>query len=153
MQLVLLRETHQELVERAARWVTKHCRCHVVLQEFKCFAAEIPDVIGFSNYRSVVVECKVSHSDYLADLKKPHHQKVQKLGNLHYYLTLPGLIQPQELVNGWGLLYAQPHKIEKIQECVPNRRLEVKNEEWYLMYSLMRRAAGHQLLDTILKPF
>jgi hypothetical protein len=58
------------------------------------------------NDGSIVLEAKVSRADFLADAKKPHRQPGKGLGRWRYYLCPEGLISPDELPLGWGLLYA-----------------------------------------------
>ena len=65
--------THKELSDRAMRWLHGTMRCHPVFAGLAS-CAEVPDAIGWtSRYQfrgSIVVECKTSHSDFLADKKK-----------------------------------------------------------------------------------
>lgn len=65
--------THDELCERAIRWLRGTRRCNPVFS--RCAScAEIPDAIGWSSSfsweGSTVVECKTSLSDFYADQKK-----------------------------------------------------------------------------------
>ena len=52
---------------------------------------------------TVLVECKVSRSDFLADKAKPHRH-VGGIGNWRYYMAPEGLISPNELPEKWGLV-------------------------------------------------
>ncbi|HSB76357.1 MAG TPA: hypothetical protein VLC12_11955 [Terriglobales bacterium] len=74
----------------------------------------MPDAIGWKGKcRSVVVECKVSRADFLADRAKPFRQDPQiALGCERYYLAPAGLIAPGELPPGWGLLECAGRKVE-----------------------------------------
>ena len=65
--------THDELCERARRWLSGTRRCHPVFSQ--CASCEeIPDAIGWSSAwgwkGSTVIECKTSVSDFRADKKK-----------------------------------------------------------------------------------
>ena len=63
--------THAQLVERAVRWLRAY-RCGVVLSEQACVSGEMPDAIGWKRAsHSVLVECKVTRADFLADRGKP----------------------------------------------------------------------------------
>lgn len=108
--------THAELCTIAVKWLKRPNSsnghgCHVAVSEVRSgWSGEIPDAIGFRQAGftphdgSVVVEVKVSRSDFLADKKKPH--RVQGgLGNWRYYMCPEGMIQPDELPEGWGLLW------------------------------------------------
>src|SRR5437899_7587554 len=55
--------------------------------------------------RSVVLECKVSRADFLADANKPFRLKPEEgLGCERFYMAPAGVIGLEELPAGWGLL-------------------------------------------------
>lgn len=100
--------THDDLVKIAHRWVLKNGSCGVAFKELTTGSSnEIPDVIGFGAWKhSVLVECKVSRSDFLSDRKKPFRINPSLgMGLLRYYCCPTGLIKPEELPEGWGLIY------------------------------------------------
>ena len=94
--------THAQLVERAVRWLRAY-RCGVVLSEQACVGGEMPDAIGWKRAcHSVLVECKVTRADFLADRAKPFRQTPEKgVGSERYYLTLSSLVKAEELPTGW----------------------------------------------------
>ena len=62
--------THPELVEYAVGWLRGY-RCGVILSEQACVSGEMPDAIGWKRAsHSVLVECKISRADFLADRDK-----------------------------------------------------------------------------------
>lgn len=74
--------THASLCQLAVSWLKRpHSRqgpgCQVAITESKCgwLDGEIPDAIGFRAgvfaEASVLVECKLSRGDFLADKKNP----------------------------------------------------------------------------------
>jgi hypothetical protein len=69
---------------------------------------EIVDAIGLKTAEgteTVVIEVKVSRSDFLADKKKPFRQQSELgMGNYRYYMAPEGLINASELPPKWGLL-------------------------------------------------
>jgi hypothetical protein len=68
---------HALLVRRAVEWLRRY-RCGVVLSEQACVSGEMPDAIGWKRAcHSVLVECKISRADFLADRNKPFRQKPQ----------------------------------------------------------------------------
>src|SRR5256885_350877 len=97
--------THTQLVERAVRWLRAY-RCGVVLSEQVCVSGEMPDAIGWKRAcHSVLVECKVTRADFLADRTKPFRLKPgQGVGCERFYLAPVDLIRSEELPVGWGLL-------------------------------------------------
>jgi len=113
---------------------------------------EIPDVIGFSAYRSILIECKVSRADFLRDKRKPHRNYIRALGNLRYFLTLPNVACPEDIKNGWGLLYATDKEITEVKESEYFGDDSVKAGEWSILYSIVRRLNKRGYLKDIQQP-
>jgi hypothetical protein len=115
--------THAQLVERAVRWLRVY-RCGVVLSEQACVSGEMPDAIGWKRAsHSVLVECKVTRADFLADRDKPFRRKPEQgVGSERFYLTPPGLVKIAELPAGWGLLELRRGRIEMVQASAKNLR-------------------------------
>jgi hypothetical protein len=89
---------------------------------------EIPDAIGWLRSGiSLLIECKASRGDFLSDAVKPSRRsgkagvsggpepsnaeppikpprKTEGLGAYRFYLAPSGLLHPDELPEGWGLL-------------------------------------------------
>lgn len=105
--------THAQLVEKAVRWLRCY-GCGVVLSEQACASGEMPDAIGWKRAcHSVLVECKVTRSDFLADRGKHFRLKpAQGVGCERFYLVPAGLLSPKELPQGWGLLEHRSGRIE-----------------------------------------
>lgn len=135
--------THDELVRRGVNWLKNNqvagMRFPIILPEYKCYANSIPDVIGLNHERTAVIECKISRTDYFADQRKRHRHYLRQLGNLRYYLCPVGLLKPNEIDSGWGLLYCHAHKItiEKQSDVFPKE--QTRTEEYQVMYSIIRR--------------
>ncbi len=109
--------THANLTALAVKWLQRPAsrngaECRLAVSECRSgWTGEIPDAIGWraSGHLdgSVVVEVKVSRSDFLADARKPHRNGDSVgLGNWRYYLCPEGIITPSDLPPKWGLLYA-----------------------------------------------
>jgi hypothetical protein len=115
--------THAQLVEKAVEWLRSY-RCGVVLSEQACVSGEMPDAIGWKRAsHSVLIECKLSRADFLADRDKPFRQKQESgLGCERFYLTLPALLQAKDLPPGWGLLEVRKRKVEVIQRSARDLR-------------------------------
>lgn len=112
--------THDELVEIARRWLMRqyrsgapegHSGCPVVITELTACGpyGEIPDALGFSSsqMKSILVECKVSLSDFRADKKKVFRFPSCPdfgMGDQRYYMAPEGVIPESELPEGWGLV-------------------------------------------------
>jgi len=133
--------THAQLVERAVRWLRSY-RCGVVLSEQACVSGEMPDAIGWKKAsHSVLVECKVSRADFLADRDKPFRLKPEKgVGSERFYLTPPDLVRVEQLPVGWGLLQCRRDRVEMIQPSAKNLRTAVGfRYEMNLLLASLRR--------------
>ncbi|MGA8622995.1 MAG: hypothetical protein WB660_31285 [Candidatus Sulfotelmatobacter sp.] len=115
--------THAQLVEKSVRWLRRY-RCGVVLSEQACVSGEMPDAIGWKRAcHSVLVECKVTRADFLADQTKPFRLKPEHgVGCERFYLAPAGLVRQEELPIGWGLLEHRGGKIEIAHPSAKNLR-------------------------------
>jgi len=97
---------HSTLVAIGVRWLSR--QCSVVLYEFATEVEENPDVIGWApGAGSVLIECKLSRSDFLRDATKTVRRNPRAgMGQRRYYLCPPDLIQVKDLPPKWGLLWA-----------------------------------------------
>jgi len=133
--------THAQLVEKAVRWLRRY-RCGVVLSEQACVSGEMPDAIGWKRAcHSVLVECKVTRADFLADRTKPFRLRPEQgVGSERFYLTGAGLVEPKELPAGWGLLEVRGRDVEMVQPSGKNLRSATgfRNEMNLLLASLRR---------------
>ena len=133
--------THAQLVEKAVQWLRGY-RCGVILSEQACLSGEMPDAIGWKRTcHSVVIECKLSRADFLADRDKPFRQRSKLgLGCERFYLTPPRLLDPKELPSGWGLLELRKREVEIVRRSARNLRsaLGLSYEMNLLLASLRR---------------
>ena len=133
--------THAKLVSLAVAWLRRY-RCGVVLSEQACVSGEMPDAIGWKKAcHSVLVECKLSRPDFLADREKPFRQKPESgVGCERYYLAPRGLIRVEELRPGWGLLEVCGREIEKAKPSAKNLRTPIGfGYEMNLLLASLRR--------------
>lgn len=133
--------THAQLVEKAVRWLRSY-RCGVVLSEQACVSGEMPDAIGWRQAcHSVLVECKITRTDFLADREKPFRRKPERgVGSERFYLAPPGLIKLEELPAGWGLLECRRGHTEMLQPSAKNLRTAVGfHYEMNLLLASLRR--------------
>lgn len=159
--------THRQLVEIAHKWVLKNASCGVAFKELVCSCSnEIPDVIGFGSWdHSVLVECKVSRSDFLSDKNKSFRLNPETgMGTQRFYCCPTGLIKIQDLPDGWGLLYVSDKgKCQRVHEVLlpnpkfPNSKIAFKHErnilaERSIMYSALRRLHLRGRIEEIYNP-
>ena len=95
-------------------WLRRTYRCGIILSEQSCAGGEVPDVIGWKgSCQSVLVECKVSRSDFLADANKPFRLKPEEgLGSRRFYMAPANLIAREELPKHWGLLECKGRQVQ-----------------------------------------
>ena len=139
--------THDDLVFRATRWLRNTQRCGVVVPELVSYANENPDVVGWrkQGMESILVECKASRRDFLADKKKAVRQTAHRgMGDLRYYFTGVGVVRTDELPERWGLAEVHGRRIHVIKQA---ERVKYDHRQGQIMmYSLLRRAECKGLL-------
>jgi hypothetical protein len=139
--------SHKDLVKIAENWLLK--RCGFAFSELTTFAGETPDGIGFRSDGTILVECKCSRSDFLADKKKLHRiHPWMGVGKYRFFMCEKGLIKPDELPEKWGLLYVN-NKGQVRQKVGPSGNIWSSSKEFVfdrdikkemsLMYSALRR--------------
>ncbi len=130
--------THSDLVKLAGRWLQR--RCAVVATEVTHGFTETPDAIGFVPAGAVIVcEAKASRSDFRADRKKWFRRDpLRGMGNMRYYVAPSGLIKPEELNNGWGLLVPHGRGLRVLRDSIVFPEREYRAEQSILI-SLLRR--------------
>src|SRR4029077_14008730 len=129
------------LVRNAVAWLRRY-RCGVVLSEQACISGEMPDAIGWKrSCHSVLVECKTSRPDFLADRGKRFRQKPDTgVGCERFYLTPRQLVHIEELPVGWGLLEYHNRTVELALAGARNLRTAVGfRYEMNLLLASLRR--------------
>lgn len=106
--------THKELVDLSHKFVLKKMSCGFGVRELKTTEKEIVDVLGFGAYNhSVLIEVKVSRSDFLADRNKSFRINPEEgVGKYRFYCCPKELIKIEDLPNNWGLIYEENKKLE-----------------------------------------
>jgi hypothetical protein len=134
---------HAQLVVRATEWLRRSYKCGIVLAEQYCATGEVPDVIAWKGFcKSVLVECKVSRTDFLADANKPFRQKPEEgLGSQRFYMASAGIIRADELPKHWGLLELNGREVRM---AVKPGRADLRSEvglmkEMNLLLASLRR--------------
>lgn len=136
---------HAALVKIAARWLRGTRRCPVVLTNAGGWH-EIPDAIGFraGGLDTLVVECKATRSDFLRDGKKWHRRYPEMgLGQRRAYLTPAGLVRPDEVPPGWGLVEVGADGRCRVRVPVPKPTgwdMNITHRETRLLFSALAGA-------------
>ncbi|HZP64338.1 MAG TPA: hypothetical protein VFB28_13060 [Terriglobales bacterium] len=129
------------MVQKAVQWLRSY-RCGVVLSEQACANGEMPDAIGWKRAcHSVLIECKISRADFLADKGKPFRQKAKLgMGCERFYMAPAGLLKVEEVPSGWGLLEYRNRDIDLIRAAEKNLRTGVGfRHEMNLLLASLRR--------------
>jgi hypothetical protein len=123
--------THRKLCEDLAQ--TKGTRFFEV--PCGCAANNVPiaDVIvvsdrQFKNFVLDIYECKVSRSDFLADLHSDKYKSYLEYCNRFYYATLPGIAKPEEIPAEIGLIVRDELKGWLILKNAKKRYLDIPRE-------------------------
>lgn len=98
--------THKKLVEIGRVYLMSAKFCNPVFcEKGSANISEFPDVIGFTAKECFIIECKISISDFRADLKK-HHRVNGGMGNQRYFLFTQEIYHKisSEIPVGWGIL-------------------------------------------------
>lgn len=140
--------THDELVERAVRWLRRRRRCPVVFAELATHAGETPDAIGWYEGFSILIECKTSRSDFHRDKKKRHRQAAKVLdfgmGNERFYMAPSDVLSPEDMPEGWGLLEVTRRTVKVSQASIrwSQDALGLRKEVIMLQSAVRRHQVG-----------
>lgn len=133
---------HRELCLLAAKWLRRSKltspSCPYVAVELVTASQESPDVFGWNYWATVLIEVKVSRSDFLADAKKSFRQQPEEgVGAFRYYCSPEGLITKADLPDKWGLLWEKNGVITVVKDA--ERQQQNAQGEITILASIMRR--------------
>lgn len=133
---------HRELCLLAAKWLWRSKltspSCPYVAVELVTASQESPDVFGWNYWATVLIEVKVSRSDFLADAKKSFRQQPEEgVGAFRYYCSPEGLITEADLPDKWGLLWEKDGVITVVKSA--ERQQQNAQGEITILASIMRR--------------
>lgn len=129
--------THAALVHRACSWLRSQGAA-VISCDGGPDTGEIPDVIGWDAAGwSTLVECKATRGDFHRDREKPCRAGLG-MGRLRYYLCRRGVIQPNWLPPGWGLLWCN-ERAARVVVPAPVQGAWDRGEEMSHLLGLCRR--------------
>ncbi|GAA6371339.1 hypothetical protein [Odoribacter splanchnicus] len=142
---------HRKLCLLAAQWLRRSKltspSCPYVAVELVTASQERPDVFGWNYWATVLIEVKVSRSDFLADAKKSFRQQPEEgVGAFRYYCSPEGLITEADLPDKWGLLWEKDGVITVVKDA--ERQRQNAQGEITILASIMRReGVKPQLFD------
>jgi hypothetical protein len=152
-------KTHAELVEIGYKWLLRnksiksnldfYMPCQLALKEISTYNTELPDVIGFRMDYSILIECKASRNDFLADAKKDFRiNPINGMGAVRFFLANKGIIKVEELPNGWGLLEVEKNNVIILKHAEYLEKYNIQAEKMLLL-TLLKRIAHFNLMDVI----
>lgn len=141
--------THAQLVSRAERWLLNQ-GCWFVLRELPTINTEIPDAIGWlSGAESVLVECKSTRADFLADRKKDFRvEPASGMGSYRWFLCPPEVASAADVPEGWGLLHCHPRQVRRVVEA-PLHHARAMEAEVVMLSTALRRVHLRGRLEEI----
>ena len=119
--------THKKMVRRMCAWLKMQRMSTVIIAELRTSNSETPDVIAWHGGASILIECKVSRGDFLADHKKWFRNREKDgMGDTRYIAAPRGLIKPDEVPDGWGLYEVdkQVHLTKEARHMTADKRRE-----------------------------
>lgn len=146
--------THRELCNSGCRFLRNNGFRIAFQEPFRAITSwgEQPDVIGFRNGASCLLEAKCSRSDLQADRKKPFRLEPEKgMGDWRFYICEPGVVSIADLPEGWGLLHVVKGRVRKVHGWPGNIRWVItgakpfranKQAECDVLLSALRRATA-----------
>jgi len=151
--------SHDELTVLAEKWLKKK-NCGVTFNDkFKALTStgEQPDALGMRQHVSVMVECKCSKRDFVTDANKAFRKQPDLgVGDWRFYLCPERLIYPDEIPDGWGLLWVVNGKVKEIFGVPTNTQWQSnkpftgnKEVEFSMMYSALRRLTNMDLFGNV----
>lgn len=108
--------THRGLCELARRWLLRNSSGESLLKQGghckKAFSeiqagwwGEQADAFGLNSCFSVLIEVKMSVSDFRADANKEHRRRPGLgIGDYRYYMAPEGILKPEFIPEKWGLI-------------------------------------------------
>jgi len=122
-----------------AAWLKGSKKMTVVCSELATRNSERPDVIGWiGGAASILIECKVSRGDFFSDGKKWFRRdEGSGMGDRRYVAAPKGLLTPDEMPDGWGLLEVDERCVREAREAQPKKAS--KRNECVMLMSALRR--------------
>jgi len=153
--------SHHDVVQRAVRWLRGHHGCRPVFAEISTYERVNPDAIGFRKPAggmrawSVLIEAKISRSDFRADRDKIIHRLPDLCpGQERWYLTPPNLVRPEEVPVGWGLAECGARSVRIVRPAPIAPEVNVQRavcDMGILLSAVRRHECGAKWFDDLAK--
>lgn len=145
--------THKEIVGKVAKWLKRHKQniavpnCTLILKELVSLnhSGEVPDVLGFNCWSSVMIEVKCSRKDFIRDQRKRHKKHSEGAGEFKFYCCPERLLTPMQMPDGYGLLWIDDKgKISIMKEAKRHKNADMRTERSMLL-SYIRRMKNNEI--------
>ena len=136
--------THADLVKLAMKWLVGKGRCSVAVSEFVSSGMETADAIGWYGLCTILIEAKVSLSDFYADKKKSFRIYPKNGMGAYRYFIVPYELKDKVvpiLPENWGLMYPKGRSIiiERQSRIFDERN---QMQEAGILLSIIRRMSN-----------
>jgi hypothetical protein len=143
--------THRELCVRGSKWLNKKAgwqlKSQFVCCELVCQGGrENPDIFGLRPNGNVLIEVKVSRADFRKEFKKQGRINLSHaIGRQRLYMTPKGMLKPDEIPFGWGLIEYDGKNFEIVKDSEKFEEHAETVAHYY--HSILRREAGYGIFD------
>lgn len=141
---------HNDLIKRGFLWLKNTKGCSVVVSELVS-ASEVPDVVGWHGWASILIEAKVSLSDFRADQEKSFRRHQERgMGAYRYYIVPEDIADAVEskLPEKWGLLVCKKRGIRVVRKS-EGFETNLHNELGMLISLVRRISASNEPADGV----
>jgi hypothetical protein len=136
-----------QLIQAGRRWLKTgwrnaanngHGRCSIIAEDKASLSGERPDLIGWYDKKSILIEVKVSRADFFRDGSKTWRMYGEGMGQIRWYLTPPGLVTWDEVPYSYGLAEFDGTSIVVILEPLFRGNFYDLDAERSLLMALLR---------------
>ena len=142
--------THTDLVDYAWKYLINTLRCSFAFKELITgnTSGEVPDAIGWTLGESVLIECKRTRSDFFADQRKSFRRDPEEgMGRFRFYLCPKGVLRPDDMPPGWGLLVLDGRKVRRIHG--PTGQMNRWYDQWVWNHLANKHAERSMMISAL----
>ncbi len=109
----------------------------------KRFDAWAINLYPSKGHLTIAYEVKVSRSDFLHEIKNPDKRKMaMSCSNEYYFVTPVGLVKPEEIPEGLGLIEVKEDLTSKVKIKASYR--DIATPSWNFLASIARRISKYE---------
>lgn len=115
-----------------------HGRCSIIAEDKASLSGERPDLIGWYDKKSILIEVKVSRADFFRDGSKSWRMYGEGMGQVRWYLTPPSMVRWDEVPYSYGLAESDGGEVTVVLEPLFRGNIYDLDAERSLLMSLLR---------------